>query len=193
MTHTRNMASDGVVKRLNTTWHERALWIFMAIVIAHWAEHIIQSAQIWMLDMPRPEALGGLGFVFPILVSSEALHFGYAVVMFGGLVLLRPGFHGASRKWWNASLGLQGWHLVEHTVLWAQVIVGANLFGSPVRTSLLQPFILRVELHLIYNLVVFVPMVVGMWLHTRVTEDAGNLCSCAVPKEVSTTAPAPAI
>ncbi|MET0696714.1 MAG: hypothetical protein ABWZ58_04740, partial [Acidimicrobiia bacterium] len=34
-------------------------------------------------------------------------------------------------------------------------------------TSFLQPFIPRPELHLVYNLIVFIPMIVAMWLHTR--------------------------
>ena len=101
--------------------------------------------------------------------------------MLTGLIALRPGFHGESRKWWNLSLALQGWHFIEHGVLLAQVIIGTNLFGSPVPSSLLQPFVPRAELHLFYNLVVFIPMVVAVWLHTRPNQDDSNGCSCAMP------------
>ena len=167
--------------RINGTWHEKALWAFMVVVIAHWAEHIIQGVQIWLFDMERADALGGLGYFAPWLVSSEALHFGFAIVMLTGLIALRPGFHGESRKWWNLSLALQGWHFIEHGVLLAQVIIGTNLFGSPVPSSLLQPFVPRAELHLFYNLVVFIPMVVAVWLHTRPNQDDSNGCSCAMP------------
>ena len=173
------VAKDGFINQVNTKWHEIALWIFMVVVIGHWVEHIFQGAQIWLLDMPRAESLGGLGLLFPWLVSSELMHFGFAVTMFAGLMLLRPGFHGRSRGWWNASTIFQGWHLVEHTALFAQVLIGANLFGSPVPSSFLQPFVPRAELHLLYNLIVFVPMVVAMWLHTRSAEHALNGCSCA--------------
>ncbi len=169
----------GFVAKLNSAFHERSLWLFMVVVMGHWAEHVIQGAQIWLLDMERADSLGGLGLLAPVLVSSEALHFGFAITMLTGLVLLRPGFTGASRGWWNASLALQGWHFVEHAVLLAQVVVGVNLFGSPVPSSLLQPFIPRAELHLLYNLVVFVPMVVAMWLHSR-PQPAGTItCTCA--------------
>ena len=34
--------------------HERALQIFMLIVLAHWAEHLAQAAQIYFLGWPRP-------------------------------------------------------------------------------------------------------------------------------------------
>ena len=37
----------------------------------------------------------------------------------------------------------------------------------------------RPELHLFYNLIVFVPMVVAMWLHTRPDQAAVNECTCA--------------
>ena len=179
------VAQDGFVKRVNTKWHEVALWIFMAVVIAHWIEHLFQAVQIWILDMARPESLGGIGLLFPFLVSSELLHLGFAVLMLGGLILLRPGFHGRAKSWWTASTAIQGWHFVEHSILMAQVVVGANLFGSPVPTSLLQPFIPRAELHLVYNLAVFVPMVVGMWLHTRSSDHAFNGCGCAEDRTVA--------
>jgi hypothetical protein len=117
--------------------------------------------------------------VFPWLVKSEVMHFTYAVVMLVGLVLLRPGFRGAARGWWTASLAIQTWHLVEHTTLQLQALAGQNLFGSPVPTSFLQVFVPRPELHLLYNLAVFVPMIVAMWLHTRPDQADVNQCTCA--------------
>jgi hypothetical protein len=170
---------QGPIGKLNGPWHERALWVYLAIVIVHWVEHLFQAAQIWILKMPRPEALGALGYVFPWLVKSEVMHFTYALLMFAGLVLLRPGFHGAARAWWTASLAIQTWHLLEHSLLQVQAIAGQNLFGSPVPTSILQQFVPRPELHLLYNLAVFVPMVVAMRLHTRSTQFEVNACTCA--------------
>jgi hypothetical protein len=170
---------QGFIEKLNGPWHERALWIYLLIVIIHWVEHLFQAAQIWILGMPRPEALGAVGYVFPWLVKSEVMHFGYALVMFAGLALLRPGFRGAARAWWTASLAIQGWHLVEHTLLQLQAIAGQNLLGSPVPTSFLQLFVPRPELHLMYNMAVFVPLIVGMWLHTRPDQAAVNQCTCA--------------
>lgn len=167
------------LEKLNGPWHERALWVYLAIVIIHWIEHLFQAAQIWILGMPRPEALGALGYVFPWLVKSEVMHFTYAVLMFIGLVLLRSGFHGTARDLWTISLGIQGWHLIEHTLLQLQAIAGQNLFGSPVPTSILQQFVPRPELHLLYNLAVFVPMIIAMWLHTRPDQAGVNDCTCA--------------
>ncbi|MGH7530213.1 MAG: hypothetical protein ACREMN_07500, partial [Gemmatimonadales bacterium] len=62
-----------------------------------------------------------------------------------------------------------------------QAILGHNLFGSPVPVSIAQLWIPRVELHLLYNSLVFVPMVVAMVYHLFPTagERAVVRCSCA--------------
>ena len=179
MTGTSDAPKPSFMDKLNGPWHERALWVYLLIVVLHWIEHLFQAAQIWIFNMPRPEALGALGYAFPWLVRSEVMHFTYALLMLIGLVLLRPGFHGAARTWWTASLVIQGWHLFEHTLLQLQAIAGQNLFGSPVPTSIVQQFVPRPELHLLYNLAVFVPMIVAMWLHTRPNQRAVNECTCA--------------
>jgi hypothetical protein len=179
MTVTSSAPKQGFMEKLNGQWHERALWIYLLIVVLHWIEHLFQAAQIWIFNVPRPQALGALGYVFPWLVSSEVMHFTYAVLMLVGLVLLRPGFHGAARTWWTASLLIQGWHLIEHSLLQFQAITGQYWFGAPVPTSFLQQFVARPELHLLYNLAVFVPMVVAVWLHTRPDQAEVNACTCA--------------
>ena len=83
--------------RLNTVWHKRALQVFMFIVLAHWAEHLAQAWQVYVLGWPRPKAGGFLGLFYPWLVSSESLHYGYAIVMLIGIWVLRKGFTGTSR------------------------------------------------------------------------------------------------
>lgn len=180
LTHTVDTRESGfraTIDRLNGPWHERALWVFMTIVVLHWVEHLVQAYQIWVIEMPRAEALGALGYFAPWLVRSELMHFGYAVVMLAGLIVLRPGFVGASRTWWDISLAIQAWHFVEHFVLQGQAIFGVNMFGSPVPTSFVQVWVPRPELHLAYNAAVFIPMVVAMVLHIRRPE--GAVCTCA--------------
>ena len=61
------------------------------------------------------------------------------------------------------------------------MIVGQNLFGSPVPMSLAQLVIPRLELHLIYNTIVFIPMVVAMYRHL-IPPEAERVrmgCTCA--------------
>lgn len=169
------------LERLNSTKHERALQLFMAIVLAHWAEHLAQAFQIYALQWPVPQSRGVLGLWFPWLVSSEVLHYGYALVMLVGLWILRPGFTGTSRTWWTAALAIQFWHHIEHGLLQTQALLGHNLFNSPVPVSIAQLWIPRVELHLVYNSLVFVPMVIAMYYHMFPPEgEAARMrCTCA--------------
>jgi len=171
---------SGLVAKLNGRHHRAALNVFMFIVIAHWAEHIVQAVQIWGLGWERKEALGVLGLQFPWLVSSEALHYGYAFVMLVGLWVLRQGFVGRSRGWWLASFWIQAWHHLEHFLLLGQAVVGANLFGNPAPVSIIQLIVPRVELHLFYNAAVFLPMLVAVYLHLRPNrvEQQRMSCSC---------------
>ena len=53
---------------LNTRGHRTALNVFLVIVLAHWAEHIAQAVQIWVLGWPIPQARGVLGLWIPWLV-----------------------------------------------------------------------------------------------------------------------------
>ena len=165
---------------LNTTWHRAALNVFMFVVLAHWAEHLVQAAQIWILGWDRPAARGLLGMPFPWLVESEWLHYGYALVMLVGFWLLWAGFVGRARLWWGIALGVQVWHHLEHLLLLVQSLTGQYLLGRPAPTSLAQLVIPRVELHLFYNAVVFAPMVIAVGLHLRPTwrEQALMRCSC---------------
>ena len=170
------------MERVNGPRHELALQIFMAVVLAHWAEHLLQAVQIYVLGWPVPEARGLLGYFYPSLIKSEALHYGYAVIMLAGLWLLRSGFTGATdRRWWTIALGIQFFHHIEHGLLQMQVILGHNFFGRPVPTSLVQLWVPRVELHLFYNTIVFIPMVVAMYYHMfpPLAEAAEQKCTCA--------------
>jgi hypothetical protein len=170
------------MRKLNGPWHERANLVFGAIVIGHWAVHLLQAWQIWGLHWPRARALGALGYFYPELVRTEALHYGYALVMLIGLWMLRPGFVGRSLTWWTISLGIQFWHHIEHLLLQIQVIIHHNFFGRAVPTSIVQLWFPRVELHLFYNSIVFVPMVVAMYYHLLPSDEerAHAVCSCAL-------------
>ena len=169
------------MERLNGPWHEWAMQAFMVIVLAHWAEHLLQTLQIYVFGWPVPEARGLLGYFFPWVIKSELLHYGYAVVMLIGLWTLRPGFTGREdRRWWTIALGIQFFHHFEHLLLQLQAIAGVNLFGRPVPTSIAQLWIPRVELHLFYNTIVFVPMVIAMYYHLFPPLQAGRRqCTCA--------------
>jgi hypothetical protein len=175
-------ARASILESLNGRHHELALRAFMVIVLAHWAEHLFQAIQIYVLGWPVPKARGLLGMVYPWLIQSEVLHYVYAVVMLIGLWLLRPGFTGVKdRRWWTVALGIQFFHHLEHVLLLLQASSGHNFFGRPVPTSLIQLWVPRVELHLFYNTLVFIPMIIGMYYHLfpPAEESIGFQCSCA--------------
>jgi hypothetical protein len=165
---------------LNTRYHKPALLAFAAVVVLHWVEHIVQAVQIYFLDWPRPQAGGVLGLWIPWLVKSEWLHYGFAIVMLVAFVVLRHGFTGSARTWWNAAMWIQVWHQFEHFLLLVQALTASNLMGKPVPTSIAQLVFPRVELHLFYNAIVTVPMVVAMVKHLRPSpsERANMTCSC---------------
>ena len=147
----------------NDARHRRYIMWFMVVVLAHWVEHIFQAVQIWALGWTRPEARGAVGEVFPWLVSSEWLHYGYAVVMLAGIIFLLPGFTGSARTWWTIALVIQVWHHFEHLLLLGQALADHPLFGSDKPTSIVQLLFPRVELHLFYNGIVFTPMVIAIY------------------------------
>jgi hypothetical protein len=173
--------SAGFVDSLNTRWHKVALQGFMAIVLFHWLEHIIQAYQFFVLHWPRPMSMGLVGMYYPWLMKSEVLHYGFALVMVIGLWVLRKGFTGTSYKWWMAAFWIQFYHHFEHFILFYQAQTGQYWFGGTVPTSIGQIWIPRIELHLIYNALVFIPMVVAMYYHMYPPphETVKATCTCA--------------
>ncbi|HEY7236099.1 MAG TPA: hypothetical protein VH539_18215 [Gemmatimonadaceae bacterium] len=174
-------ASDGWYESLNTRWHKLALQIFLVVVIVHWGEHLFQAYQVYVLHWPRPKSLGMLGLIWPSIIKNESLHYGYALFMVVGLWLLRKGFTGRAYTWWMISFWIQFWHHIEHGLLFYQAMTGRYMFGGTVPTSIGQIWIPRVELHLFYNTVVFIPMVVAMYYHLYppATEHVVPRCTCA--------------
>jgi hypothetical protein len=110
--------------------------------------------------------------------------------MLAGLLILLPGFTGAGRAWWITALAIQFWHHVEHLLLFIQAQAGTPFFGQDVPTSVAQLVIPRVELHLFYNAVVFVPMVIGMVLHRRRTTENLRLTCCSCVRRAEDAQPA---
>jgi hypothetical protein len=187
-------ARRSLIDKLNAEWHRPALLTYTAIILAHWAEHLAQSVQIYVLGWPLKDARGVLGMPFPWLVTSESLHYAYALIMLIAFWVLRKGFVGRSYTWWMIAFWIQFWHHIEHALLQYQVIAGHNFFGAPAPISTIQmlgfiegtaqtgfnglmfgpprhPFstlmlaVRRVEVHMFYNTIVTFPMVVAMYYH----------------------------
>lgn len=168
-----------IVRALNGRWHKLAMLIFMVVILSHLSEHIAQVFQLWVLGWPRKECMGLLGLAYPWMMKSEALHYGHALFMLVGLALLRPAVVGTARLWWDTAFAIQFWHHIEHALLFGQAIIHDNFndFAAPVSIAQLvaqyfsgqpfagQPWMPRIELHLFYNLIVLIPMLVALYYH----------------------------
>jgi hypothetical protein len=154
---------------LNGARHRRAVAIYLIVVFGHFSEHLVQLAQISLFDVPLRQAGGLLGSWLPGLARSEVLHTGYNSLQLTGLILLLPGFagRGAARALWVVALIAQSWHFTEHALLQIQVLTGNYLFDASSQTSLLERYVPRVQLHFVYNLLVFVPTFTAAALRLR--------------------------
>ena len=151
-----------LMQRLNSRWHAPALWFYMLVIVAHWLEHVLQIYQIYGLGWDPDKAGGLLGVIYPGLVESETLHFVYDFIQWAGIIMLLPGFRGRARTYWQIAAVVQTWHYIEHVLLMGQYLTGYYLFGAPHQISILQLWFPRAELHFAYNLLVFIPMVIGV-------------------------------
>lgn len=166
------------MEQVNGPWHAWSMQLFIVIVSAHWVEHLLQAFQVYGLHWHRSHALGGLGLLAPWLVTSEWLHYAYALVMLVGFLALRPAFVGRGRLLWDIALAMQVWHHLEHALLIVQAMTGVPWFGASSPVSLLQLLIPRVELHLFYNAVVTVPMLLAAYFHVRPPAGAQHMATC---------------
>jgi hypothetical protein len=215
-------ANRSILDKVNAEWHKYALWIYTTIILLHWGEHLTQAFQVYVLDWPLKQSFGMLGMVWPELVKTEGLHYFYALFMLAVFWFLRKGFVGRSYYWWMAAFWIQFWHHIEHALLQYQVLAGHNFFGAPAPISIIQMLgfiegdasngfggllagppvhpvsmlllgVRRLEVHLIYNAIVTVPMVIAMYYHMWPSpeEEAQMHCGCAWhkrPKVLETTA-----
>jgi hypothetical protein len=108
--------------------------LFLSIVVLHFGEHIAQLVELYVLKMPRPKCLGLLGIAYPYAMRSEWLHYFLACFMLVGFYRLRLQITG--KYWWDIATRLQQYHHFEHLLLLIQVLIGINLFNSPVPCSI---------------------------------------------------------
>ena len=75
-----------------------------------------------------------------------------------------------------------------------RALTGTNLFGAAVPTSILQLWVPRMELHLLYNAIVFIPMVIAMYYHLYPPAgEALPVCGCARACKINFKPPQPQV
>jgi hypothetical protein len=141
--------------------------LYMAVVVLHMCEHILQLYQFAVLGWARPASGGLLGLWAPQLAMSELLHFSYNSFQLIGLLALLGGFKGRARTFWIIAIGLQSWHWIEHALLQMQWITKLYLYDGPKPMSVLEILLPRIELHFIYNMMVVIPTLIAVYLYVR--------------------------
>jgi hypothetical protein len=102
------------------------------------------------------------------------------VYTLSSILLLGGGMVGLARRVGLVALAVQAWHLFEHSMLLFQGRTGTFFFGADEQTSLVQLLVPRVELHFVYNGVVFTVILIAMLLHAFPPrgETARPRCGC---------------
>jgi parallel beta helix pectate lyase-like protein len=155
-------------RRLNLTF-----FLVIAVMAGHEAEHVAQVIQKdAALEGCPGNCRGLLGFIFDV----EWIHFLYNSSLFLALVGLFVGYRMWDPAWRRAALvpwffltagiAIQAYHVVEHVVKLDQWFANGHVSPTPGLIGQLLPaphqtnFAL-IELHFVFNTVVFVCVVVG--------------------------------
>jgi Right handed beta helix region len=152
-----------------------AFLLLLVVMTAHEAEHVAQVVQKDAIDAACPnDCRGLLGFLFDV----EPIHFAYNVSIFVALAALYVGgglwrVERLPREklwgWLSLTVGIfvvQADHVIEHSEKFAQWLGNGHRDGTPGFLGKLLPpprghnFSL-IELHFLFNTVVFVAVVAG--------------------------------
>jgi hypothetical protein len=144
--------------------------LVMVVQGGHVIEHIIQLVQVYGLAIPEDDALGLLGYVFEFQGTEEWLHLVFNSSYFLPLVvlayLLRPLSPAVVPHWAYVTFmiggaALEGWHVVEHSVIISHVIANN---GCPC-PGILDPIlgIGDTLLHFFYNTVTYLAILTAFW------------------------------
>lgn len=159
---------ETLLEKLRGRNSKRYFFIFLgtaiAIQIAHDAEHVVQSLQVFVLGTARPVAGGLLGsfFDFPIV------HFSYNFIFFAALLFAVAwayglgGFQKLDRiGMWLLIItaGIQTYHQAEHVIQIAQE-VATGTQRPPGFIGFSQD---NVVVHLLLNTIVWVLPAIAMW------------------------------
>jgi hypothetical protein len=147
--------------------------MFVAVVVIqgiHVVEHIIQLAQVYLFDVPDDDALGVLGYFLEFQGTEEWLHLGFNAIFFLALAVLAVPMlryvPGVIPPWAFAvflvgAVGLEAWHVVEHSVIIANVIENSGCPCPGIGDRALD--VTDTQLHFVYNAAAYAATVVPFW------------------------------
>ena len=156
-----------MLKPFSPVWFRRLLILYVVLIVTHFVEHVLQLIQAAVLAWPRAEAGGLLGLWSPQLLTNESLHFSYNLMQLVGLLVLYYHVNQRTRFWWRIAILVQLWHFFEHFLLQSQFLTGIFLFSATQQTGVGELLMPRLELHFIYNALVFIPTMIGVYVYVR--------------------------
>jgi hypothetical protein len=147
--------------------------LFTAVVVIqgiHVFEHLVQLAQVYLLGVSDDDALGLLGYFVQFNDTEEWLHLGFNltyVLALYGLILPMRGYVPRPIPFWAfgafavAAVGLETWHVVEHTVIIANVIRNSGCPCPGIGDAALG--VTDTQLHFVYNSIAYLAAVIPFW------------------------------
>ena len=153
---------------------------FVGVVVVqgvHVFEHVIQLAQVYLLDVAEDDALGLLGYVFEFQGTEEWLHLAFNGTYLAALLLLvvpiwrhAPAAipRSAFAVYLVGAVGLESWHVVEHIVIISNVVTNGGCPCPGIGDRALG--VTDTQLHFVYNAVAYVATVVPFWFLAGASE-----------------------
>lgn len=151
--------------------------LFVAVVVIqgiHVVEHVIQLAQVYLFGVADDDALGLLGYVFEFQGTEEWLHLvfnlSYLLALYA-LILPMRRFVLDTIPFWAfgvfvlGAAGLETWHVVEHSVVIANVIKNSGCPCPGIGDAALG--VTDTQLHFVYNAVAYAATVTPFWFLMR--------------------------
>jgi hypothetical protein len=147
--------------------------LFVAVVVIqgiHVAEHVIQLGQVYVFGVPDDDALGILGYVFQFQGTEEWLHLvfnsSYVLALYALLIPMRRLVPATMPLWAFGAfalgaVGLETWHVVEHSVIISNVIANDGCPCPGIGDAALG--VTDTVLHFVYNAVAYAGTVTAFW------------------------------
>lgn len=176
---------DGTVTQIRATRPEvigtdtptiggRWLAFYAAVAViqtVHVMEHVIQLVQVYALGVPDDDALGLLGYIYQFQGTEEWLHLAFNAVFFASLVLIAAGLlrSPAVRStvpilvlaaFLFFGLWLEGWHVIEHLVIIANVVANDGCPCPGIVDARLG--VSDAVLHFVYNTIAYAATVLPL-------------------------------
>ncbi len=149
---------------VQATWKAAGAWLTLYLILVvtqsgHVLEHVVQVVQLRVLHEPKEHAHGIFG-----ALDVEWVHFVWNSWILLAIVVLLIGRPG--NRWLLIAAPLAAWHLAEHVVLIATYLAtgvegspGLLAMGGLIGNGLPIP---RPELHLLYNVMETIPLIIGL-------------------------------